>query len=102
MAGAAEYSIRPARYAGRWNGKPQLAVHCVGNGTGMKDRAQRLIGDGLKGRYSGRERAYIVSPSKAAKFEQLFAEGWDANSWSGALIAPPLVTEVHTNMARVA
>lgn len=88
MAQTPTYSIKPAKYAGRWNGKPQMAVHCVGDGTGMKDRAQRLIGDGLKGRYSGRERAYIVSPSKAATFERLFADGWDACTWGGTLIPP--------------
>jgi hypothetical protein len=82
------YTINPARYAGRWNGKPQMAVHCTPNGTGFKTRAMRLIGDHLNGRYSGRERAYIVSPAKVRKFEQLFAHGYDANSWNGALIAP--------------
>jgi hypothetical protein len=81
------YTIGPAKYAGRWNGKPQMAVRTP-SPDDYKTRAARLIGDGLKGRYSGREHAYIVSPTKAAKFEKLFAEGWDANSYSGELIAP--------------
>lgn len=80
-----DYSITPARYAGRWNGKPQMAVHCVSDGSGYKNRAQRLIGDGLKGRWSGREKAYICSPTKAAKFEKLYAEGWDACVMTGRL-----------------
>ena len=80
------YSIAPARYAGRWNGKPQMAIHCP-SPDGLKTRAARLV-EGLRGRYSGRERAYIVSPTKAAKFERLYAEGWDANSFSGELRAP--------------
>lgn len=83
----AAYSIAPARYAGRHNGKPQMAVRCASDGL-FKTRAMRLIGDGLKGRYSNREHAYIVSPTKAAKFERLFAEGWDASSFTGELIAP--------------
>lgn len=82
-----EYTTSPARYAGRWNGKPQVAVRCP-SPDGYKTRAARLIGDGLKGRYSRREHAYIVSPAKAAKFERLYAEGWDASSFTGALVPP--------------
>jgi hypothetical protein len=81
------YTIAEARYAGRWNGKPQCAVRCP-SGNGLKSRAARLIGDGLNGRYSNRERAYIVSPVKAEKFEKLYAEGWDANWITGELIPP--------------
>lgn len=92
MSGASlspAYSITPARYAGRWNGKPQVVVCCPSD-TMLKTRAARLIGNGLKGRYSRRERGYVVSPSKAAKFESLFAAGYDASTWDGALIAPPV------------
>lgn len=78
------YTIQPARYAGRWNGKPQLAVKCWPSGDGYKTRAMRLIGDGLNGRYSRRESAYIVSPTKAAKFESLYAAGYDASAITGA------------------
>lgn len=81
------YTISPAKYAGRWNGKPQLAVRCPSDDM-FKSRAARIMG-ALNARYSGRERAYIVSPAKAAKFERLFAEGWDGNTFSRALIAPP-------------
>jgi hypothetical protein len=82
------YTISPARYAGRWNGKPQVAVRCESDGSCMKTRAMRLIRDGLNARYSGREKAYIVSPAKAAKFERLFAEGWDACVMKRELEAP--------------
>lgn len=89
----AGYSISRARYAGRWNGKPQYAVRCTSNGGGFKTRAMRLIGDGLNGRYSGRENAYIVSKAKAEKFVKLYAEGWDAGVMTaGNLIAPTKVT----------
>ena len=81
------YSIAAARYAGRYNGKPQMAIRCPSH-NGYKTRAARLIGDGLNGRYSGRELAYIVSPAKAAKFEKLYAEGWDASPYSGELQPP--------------
>lgn len=82
------YSISPARYAGRWNGKPQFVIRCQSNGTGFKTRAHRLAGDGLKGRWSRREGGYVVSPTKVAKFEKLYAEGWDACVMTGALEAP--------------
>ncbi|MER9615588.1 hypothetical protein [Mesorhizobium sp. M0207] len=81
------YSIGRARYA-----KGMLAVRCPSS-TGYKTRAARLIGDGLNCRWSGRERAYIASPSKVAKFEKLFAGGWDASSFSGALEAPRVQEE---------
>lgn len=83
----AVYSISPARYAGRWNGRRQVAIRCVSEDM-FKTRAMRLIGDGLNGRYSNRERAYIVSPAKARKFEQLYAEGYDASTFTHELIAP--------------
>lgn len=65
------FTIHPARYAGRYNGKPQVAVHCVSDGSGYKTRAMRLC-SALNGRWSGRERAYIMSPAKAAKLRALF------------------------------
>jgi hypothetical protein len=86
MSISAAYTIRPAKYAGRWNNKPQMAVSCP-SADGFKSRAARIMG-ALNARYSGRENAYIVSPAKAAKFERLLAEGWDGNTWSGALIPP--------------
>lgn len=76
------YTIQPARYA-----KGMLAVRCTSR-TDMKSRAARLIGDGLRCRWSNRERAFIASPTKVAKFERLFAEGWDASYITGALEAP--------------
>lgn len=65
------YTIAPARYAGRWNGKPQMAVRCISDGSGWKTRAMRIC-DELKARYSNRENAYIMSPTKAKKFVELF------------------------------
>lgn len=82
-----EYSITPARYAGRWNSKPQFIVRCPSN-DGYKTRAARLIGDGLNGRWSGREGGYVVSPTKVTKFERLYAEGWDASTVTGKLKEP--------------
>lgn len=78
--------IGPARYAGRWNGKPQMAVKCPSDGTGYKTRADRLC-CALNGRYSHREGAYIMSPSKAQKLAALFAAGRDANPFTYELDA---------------
>jgi hypothetical protein len=79
---APPYIIGRAKYA-----KGQMAVRCTAPGP-YKDRAQRLIGDGLNCRWSGRERAYIASPSKVAKFERLYAAGLEASSITGKLYDP--------------
>jgi hypothetical protein len=77
------YTIGDARYA-----KGQKLVKVQSSGTGLKTRAARLIGDGLKGRYTNREHGYIVSPTKAARFEDLYAQGWDASAITGELQPP--------------
>lgn len=77
------YTITDARYA-----KGQKLVKAVPSGTGLKSRAERLIGDGLKGRYTNRERGYVVSPAKAARFEEMYAQGWDASAITGKLEPP--------------
>jgi hypothetical protein len=46
--------------------------------------AERLA----NGRYSGRENAYIVSPTAATRFERLYAEGWSASNFSNKLYPP--------------
>ena len=58
------YTIGPARYA-----KGKMALHCIPDGTGWKTLAALIISQ-MKGvRYSNRERAYIISPTCARKFE---------------------------------
>jgi hypothetical protein len=79
---ATDYTITTARYA-----RNSVAIRPVSNGTGFKTRAHRLC-DHLRARWSNRENAYITSPTKAARFEQLYAEGYDASNWSRELIAP--------------
>jgi hypothetical protein len=74
-------SISVARYA-----KGMAAVRCP-SGDGYKTRAMCLC-EALRGRYSGREGAYIMSQTKAAKLAKLYAEGWNANFVSRALIPP--------------
>lgn len=78
----APYTIQPARYA-----KGMMLVR-TSDGSGYKTRAARLIGDGLRCRYTGREGGYVASPSKVRRFEKLYAEGWDASSFSGKLEPP--------------
>lgn len=70
-------TFQQARYAGRQNGKPQVAIVCQPDGSGNKTRAMRLC-SALRARWSNRERAYIASPAKAAKIKALFESGRDA------------------------
>lgn len=76
-----DYTITDARYA-----KGKKAVRCPSI-TGYKTRACYLAHRLANGRYTGRERAYIMSPAAAARFEKLYAEGWDV-SFSGVLTPP--------------
>jgi hypothetical protein len=74
-----EYNIAPARYS-----KGNMAVSTP-SPDGFKTRAARLIGDHLRGRWTNREHAYIVSPAKVRKFLALYESGADASSVTGAL-----------------
>lgn len=75
-----DFTVAKARYA-----KGMMAVSTPSNGTGFKTRAMRLA-CALKGRWSGRERCYIMSPSKAAKMRELFDAGRDAWAVSQTII----------------
>lgn len=77
-----DYLVRPARYA-----KGKMAVQCPSPDV-YKTRAARLAEALARGRYTGREGAYIMSPGRAAKFERLYALGWDATYISYELIPP--------------
>ena len=69
------------------NAKPGFAVRCPPSPDGRKTRAARLLGDGLKAPNS-RRRGYTATASKFARFEKLYAEGWDACVMTGVLIPP--------------
>jgi len=74
-----DFTVSEARYS-----KGNYIVRCPST-NGLKSRAARLIGDGLHCRYTWREKGYVASPSKLAKFQKLYAAGWDANFMSGEL-----------------
>ncbi len=59
----AAYTITPARYS-----KGNFIVQTHNEGP-WKGRAERLIVDGLKCRYTGRERGFVASAAKVRKFE---------------------------------
>lgn len=77
-----EYSITPARYA-----KGKMAVRCP-SPDGMKTRAARLAGAVCHHRFTGREGAYIMSPSQVQRFEALYLQGYDANIITDEIEAP--------------
>lgn len=79
-----QYRIGKAKYA-----KGKMQIQCMSDGTGMKTRAMRLAeAKGIGGRWTNRSKSYIVSPTAAAKFEKMFAEGCDANSFTREIEAP--------------
>jgi len=77
--------ISPARYA-----KNKMLVRAP-SATGYKTRAARLA-DALKGKWTNRERGYIMSKTKAEKLKKLYTDGWDADFYTGKL-EPPKKTE---------
>lgn len=80
----ADYQITPARYA-----KGKMIIRSVSNGSGYKNRADRLAeAKGIGGKYVHRSHGYTVSIAAATRFVKLYAEGWDASSWSGEMEAP--------------
>lgn len=76
---ASEYSVTEARYS-----RGNFIVHCPSS-DGMKTRAARLIGDGLNCRWVGRGKGYVASPNKVAKFEALYAAGFNACPMTGEI-----------------
>ena len=74
------YTIKPARYS-----KGNMAVVCEPDGSGFKTRYDRLAGVFSNGRYTHRERAYIMSSKAAQRFEQAVKDGWDATPITGEL-----------------
>jgi hypothetical protein len=75
------YTTQQARYA-----KGQHLVRPV-NSDGTKGRAERLL-CALNCRWTNRERGFVVSPSKLKRFEQFFADGWDACFFTKQLQKP--------------
>lgn len=75
-----DITVNPAKYA-----KGMMLVQAPGTG-GYKSRGGRLA-EALKGKFSHRERCYIMSKTKAEKLNQLYADGWDAE-YNGKLVPP--------------
>jgi hypothetical protein len=86
-----DFTITPARYA---KNKVLVQAH---SDNGWKTRAARLI-EGMGGRYTNRERGYIVSAACAERFQQRYAEGWDASVITKELIAPPQIKQENVKM----
>lgn len=78
-----EYVILPAKYA-----KKMFKIQTRPDGSGYKTRADRLAASLANGRYTHRERAWIMSEKKAGKFEDLYNKGFDACIITGELIQP--------------
>lgn len=81
----AGYTVARARYA-----KGMMLVRCESKEGHTKTRAMRLLG-ALHGRWTNRERGYIMSPHKAEIFERMHRDGWDAGFMPDAKPEPPEV-----------
>ena len=68
-----DYILQTARYA-----KKSVALRVLDSRDGMMGRASR-VASALNGRWSNREKAYILSESKGRKFVELFDAGKDAS-----------------------
>ena len=68
------FKVHKARYA-----KGMVAVCPLDSRRGLKGRVSRLA-EHLRGRWSNREGAYIMSEAKARKLQVLYGDGRDA-SW---------------------
>lgn len=75
--------ITSARYA-----KGMMLAKCPSQ-NGWKSRAARLA-EYLRGRYTNRERGYILSPRKAQRLAELYAAGYDATYINATLIPPSM------------
>ncbi len=65
-------TVTPARYA-----KGKMAARPSVDGSGFKNSEHRLC-EAIGGKWSGRCKAYIVSPAQARDLLILAAAGWDA------------------------
>lgn len=57
-----------------------MALHLESDGSGMKTRAMWLA-EALNGRWTGRDKAYLLSPRRAALWRRLYLAGFDACIW---------------------
>jgi hypothetical protein len=80
------FTVEEARYA-----QGMMAVRPTDNIGDFKGRAARLL-EHLRGRWSNREHAYIISPSKVMKLEKLYAAGRDASAITGELYEQDALT----------
>lgn len=71
-----------ARYA-----KNMMLVRVRRETHGMKNRAARLC-DHLRGRWTNREKGYVMSRCKVEKLKALYTAGWDAAFITAELIPP--------------
>lgn len=79
--GGGRISVVPARYA-----KGKMALSAPPDGDWAS--SAQLLAQAVGGRYSNRERAYIVSPKQAQRVRDLARRGYTANPVSGEIYKP--------------
>jgi len=86
-SGQVLYACDAFTVKGAWHANGMVAVHVHDSVQGFKGRASNLC-EHLKGKYSHRERAYIMSPTKAEKLKKLYDDGYDASCITNELRPP--------------
>jgi hypothetical protein len=76
------FEIVGYRYA-----KGKVCVRTPSDGSGWKTRAARLA-EALGGRWTHRAGGYLMTSRRAEVFALKYAQGWDANGFTGELIPP--------------
>ena len=81
---APAYTVHGYRYA-----KGKQCVRPVPDGSGWKTRAARLA-EACGGRWVHRAGGYLLSAAGVARFERLYAAGYDGNTFTRELVEPSL------------
>lgn len=81
---AVAYTSEPARYA-----KGKIAVRPSSQGDYRSNAS--YLAEAVGGRYSNRERAYIMSPSQVRRMDTYLRQGMTANPITGEIYRAALV-----------
>lgn len=95
-ANTSPYTVSSARYA-----KGMMLVRVNDSAAGFKGRASYLV-KYVGGRWTNRERGYVLSPAKLRRLETLYSGGYDTDLFSERLMLDGKYVEDPTLRRRTA